>query len=379
MKKLFLTIVLIFLFILSYAQVSSDIRTDSITSFLMFYLNPEGERPVNNILVYYDDPEYSYYNAVGMADGKSEPVGRDFQFKIASVTKTFTAVVILQMAEEGLLDLDDPMYRYLSGYDFVKIDEIHLIDGKSYGKEVTIRQLLQHRSGIADMFFDKFEAFLDHWNDNRMEQWNPEKLFEYFYDQEINKLTHFLPGEGFHYSDVNYFLLGLIIEKVSGETLPQQIRTRILEPLQMNNTWFEYYEDQAGNQKIAHAFQETEDITSGRNTSFDWSGGGLVSTTADLAIFIQALMNGKLYREPETLTGMMNVCPTAWGFEYGLGLIAFTFNGRKYYGHSGFWGVVMVYQPELRQTLCLCFNQAAAPFNYMKFSADIIRIATMNQ
>jgi len=311
-----------------------------------------------------------------MADGKSQPAEKDFQFKIASVTKTFTSTVILQMAGEGLLDLDVPMYEYLSGCDFIRIDDIHIIDGKSYGKEITIRQLLQHRSGIADMFFDKFDVFMEHWNNNRTKQWSPEKLFAYFYEQEINTLTHFPPGEGFHYSDVNYFLLGLIIEKVSGETLPEQIRKRILEPLEMDNTWFEYYEEPAGHQKTAHAFQGPEDVTIGGNTSFDWSGGGLVSTTKDLAIFIQAVMNGKLFKDPGTLKQMMDLCQTAWGFEYGLGLIGFTINGTKYYGHSGFWGVVMIYQPEMKQTLCLCFNQASAPFNYIKLSADIIGIAT---
>jgi D-alanyl-D-alanine carboxypeptidase len=377
MKKLFLTFLAIFLFILSYSQVSKKEKTDSITSFLESYLNSEGERPVNSILVYYEDPDFKYYDAVGMADGKSQPVEKDYQFKIASTTKTFTATVILLMAEEDLVDLDAPMHKYLSGCDFVRIDDIHIIDGKSYGKEVTVRQLLQHRSGIADMFFDKFEAFMEHWNNNRMKQWNTEKLFEYFYAQEINKLTHFPPGEGFHYSDVNYFLLGLIIEQVSGETLPQQIRLRILEPLRLKNTWFEYYEDPEGHQEVAHSFQGPEDITLESNTSFDWAGGGLISTTKDLAIFIQVLMNGSLFKDPETLKQMMDICETAWGFEYGLGLIAFTINDTKYYGHSGFWGVVMIYQPELKQTLCLCFNQAAAPFNYIKFSADIIQIANM--
>jgi len=377
MKKLFLTLAAFCLFILSCSQVSVDSRTDSITSFLESYLAPEGERPVNSILVYYEDPDFTYNNAVGMADGKSQPVGRDFQFKIASTTKTFVSTVILQMAEEGLLNLDDPMHTYLSGCDYIRIDEIHLIDGKSYGKEVTIRQLLQHRSGIADMFFDKFEAFMNHWNSNKMKQWSPEKLFAYFYDQEINSLTHFPPGEGFHYSDVNYFLLGLIIEEVSGTSLPQQIRERILVPLDLKNTWFEYYEDATGHQKMAHSFQGPEDVTLTANTSFDWSGGGLVSTTHDLNVFINAVMNNKLFKKQETLTQMMDICQTSMGFEYGLGLIAFTLNDTKYYGHSGFWGVVMIYQPELEQTLCLCFSQAAAPFNYRKFSADIIQIANM--
>jgi len=153
MKKLFLTLTAFSLYILSCSQVTVDSRTDSITSFLESYLVSEGDRPVNSILVYYDDPGFTYHNAVGMADGKTQPIGRDFQFKIASTTKTFVSTVVLQMAEEGLFKLDDPMHTYLTGCEYIKIDEIHLIDGKSYGKEVTIRQLLQHRSGIADMFF----------------------------------------------------------------------------------------------------------------------------------------------------------------------------------------------------------------------------------
>jgi D-alanyl-D-alanine carboxypeptidase len=377
MKRIFLILVAFCLFIPSYSQVTADARTDSITSFIESFLQAEGERPVHHILVYYHDPEYSYYDAVGMADGKSIPVESGFQFKIASVTKTFTATVILQMAAEGQIALDDPMHTYLSGCDFIRIDDIHLIDGKSYGREITVRQLLQHTSGIADMFFDKFEAFMDHWNANRNKQWDPGKLFEYFYNQEINLLAHFPPGEGFHYSDVNYFLLGLIIEQVSGSTLPQQIRERILEPLRMYDTWFEYYEEPEGHQKIAHAFQGPEDVTVSGNTSFDWSGGGLVSTTKDLAIFIRALMNNGLFSRKESLTQMMDIIETEWPFDYGLGLIEFNFNGLKYYGHSGFWGVVMAYQPELKQTICLCYNQAAAPFSYLEFSAEILRIATM--
>jgi hypothetical protein len=74
---------------------------------------------------------------------------------------------------------------------------------------------------------------------------------------------------------------------------------------------------------------------------------------------------------------MMDIYKTGRSFDYGLGLIEFTFNDMKYYGHSGFWGVVMAYQPELKQTLCLCYSQAEAPFNYMKFSSDIIKIANM--
>jgi len=218
---------------------------------------------------------------------------------------------------------------------------------------------------------------MEHWGNNKMKQWSPEKLFAYFYEQEINSLTHFPPGKDFHYSDVNYFLLGLIIEQVSGTSLPQQIRERILVPLDLKNTWFEYYEEPTGHQKVAHSFQGPENVTLTANTSFDWSGGGLISTTHDLNVFINAVMKNELFKKQETLTQMMDICQTAWGFEYGLGLIAFDLNGTKYYGHSGFWGVVMIYQPELKQTLCLCFSQAAAPFNYMKFSADIIQIANM--
>ena len=358
-----------------YSQTISDSVTAKITNYLASRIQHDGPRPVHNLLVYYEDPEYTYYHAVGLADGASVPVEKDFQFKIASVTKTFTATVILQMAEEGLLELDDPMYQYVSDYDFIHIDRIHPFNGRSYGRKVTIKQLLQHRSGIADMFFDKYEEFMNYFENHRQKQWAPEALFEYFYAHEINKLAHFPPGEGFHYSDVNYFLLGLIIEQVSGAPLPAQIRKRILEPLHMQNTYFEYYEPIRGHQNMAHAFMGPEDITLTANTSFDWSGGGLVSTVKDLSVFLQRLMEGNLFQDPATLVAMKQMHDAGnYPFDYGMGLIGFHFNGELYYGHSGFWGVVMAHHPGENRTICLAFNQASPPFNYMQVVSEILSI-----
>ena len=373
MRRIIIIGLVLFLAPVLRAQYTVDTLSSKITAFLSDRLNHDGDRPVHQFLLYYDGPGYRYNRAVGLADGTSLPAGNDFQFKIASVTKTFTATVILQMAEEGLFELQDPMHPYLSDYDFIQIDSIHLFNGQSYGREVTIEQLLQHRSGIADMFFDKYDVFLEYFENHRRKQWSPEALFEYIYDHQIHTLTHFPPGQGFHYSDVNYFLLGLIIEQASGTSLPEQIRERILDPLHMRNSYFEYYEPAHGHQKLAHAFMGPEDITLSANTSFDWSGGGLVSTTSDLAVFIKALMGKRLFEHQATLEAMMHMTDTGdMPFDYGMGLIGFHFNGERYYGHSGFWGVVMAHHPGDGRTICVAFNQAAPPFNYMRLVADIL-------
>ena len=357
------------------AQDTPQALSSKLNDLIESRLEPGGERPVHSILVYVSQPGVEFHEAVGTADGEGEPVTKHHQFKIASVTKTFTATVILQMMEEGLLGLDDTLAHYLTEYPFVKLDQLHIKDGKSYGHSITIRQLLQHRSGLADLFFDKFQVFMARWTANKQESWNPQKHFAYYYEQDLNEMPFFLPGEGFHYSDVNYFLLGLIIQQVSGTSLAQQYRSRILEPLDMDNSFMEYDETPSHPPLWADSFMGAENVSKTSNTSFDWSGGGLVSTTKDLAIFIEALMQGKLFQQSQTLDEMMRDKPTDIPvFSYGMGLQKLTLNEKIYYGHSGFWGVQMLYAPEEKRTLCFSINQVQAPFGFYQFTNELLEL-----
>lgn len=286
-----------------------QLLSNDLVDFMKKHLKPKGRNPVHSIQVYLSNADTVIHEAVGFSDGKNEKANKDNQFKIASIAKIMTATVILQMQEEGKLNIDDTVADFLSSLKFARVNELHYVNGKPYGEKITIRHLLQHKSGIADIFTDAAFRFYVFTFLHRQMEWNPEKLMDRYYLYNLQHKAHSIPGDGFYYSDVNYFLLGLIIEKLSRQTLAKQFRSRIFDPLQMTDTYFEYYEPPRGNGKLAHSFLGKLDITKNFNTSYDWAGGGVVSTTRDLALFLTALFNGKLLGKKSTLEEMIAVIP----------------------------------------------------------------------
>jgi len=170
--------------------------------------------------------------------------------------------------------------------------------------------------------------------------------------------------------------LGIIIEKLSGQTLAQQFRTRIFEPLKMENTYLEYYEPVHGNGTIAHSFFGKRDITKTLNTSYDWAGGGVISTSTDLALFLQAIFNYKLFSD-STLKEMTTTLPhnlkSGKVSYYGLGIYKYNFNGDTYFGHGGFWGSLIAYCPTKKIIFCGSINQATPDFNTNEFIALLLK------
>lgn len=361
----------------SVISVASNAQTkDSLLSIMSSHLKPSGKKPVHSIQSYISKDGMVFNEAVGYSDAKKELASKDNQFKIASITKTMTAVVILQMQEEGKLKISDPIVKYIGDVQYARVNELHYFNGKSYGSSITIKQLLQHKSGLADIFTDAaFRFYLNEYL-NKKQQWNSEKLMNRYYKYKLNKKPHFIPDSGYYYSDVNYFLLGLIIEKISGQTLAQQFRKRIFEPLQMTNTYFEYYEPATGNGKMAHTFLGKRNITKTLNTSYDWAGGGVVSTTADLATFLHGIFEMKLYTTDATLREMTIMLPhtlkSGRVSYYGLGLYQYNFNGDTFYGHGGFWGSLIAYCPTKNITFCGSINQVNPTFKTNQFIATLL-------
>ena len=351
-------------------------QPDTLKKIMQDHLYLSGKRPVFSIQTYISKADSVFNEAVGFSDGKGKKANQDNQFKIASITKMMTAVVILQMQEEGKLNIEDKISVYLNDINFVKVKYLHFYHGKAYGNSLSIRQLLQHTSGIADLFTDaSFRFFLNELL-HKKQEWNAEKLMNRYYRYNLNKHAHFVPGSGYYYSDLNYFLLGLIIEKLSGQTLAQQFRSRILEPLEMRNSYFEYYEQACGNKEVAHSFLNKRDITKTLNTSYDWAGGGMISNTSDLALFMKGLFNCQLYKSDSTLKTMTTMLPHpikagGVGF-YGLGIFQYNFNGDTYYGHGGFWGSLIAYCPTKKITFCGSINQVNPPFNSKEFIESLI-------
>ncbi|WP_224487904.1 serine hydrolase domain-containing protein [Robertkochia flava] len=178
-----------------------------------------------------------------------------------------------------------------------------------------------------------------------------------YFELDVNHMALFEPGKGYHYTDTGYVLLGYCIQELTGKPLAQNFRQRIIEPLKLSNTYLEFYEKPEEKREQAHAFMGSLDVTAFINTSFDWAGGGLVSTTKDLTTFIKALFELKLFRDPELLQAMM----AKEG--YGLGMGTYAFGDKLWYGHTGFWGSALFYQPEDQLTICITFNQVAPPFD----------------
>lgn len=346
-------------------------KSRELSNYFEGVLSDDPEQPVVNILCYLEEGKSGFVFHEGFGTISREhliPVSKSQTFKIASITKMFTAVVIMQLYEENRLDPDRPVYEYLKNMDFIRFDSLHIYDGTSWGKQITVQQLLRHRSGLADIFIDAEEDFNEYVFQHPRTQWNPEKLFDMYFAFEVNKKTKSEPGEAFAYTDVGYFLLGLCIEEITGDDLAAQYRKRILEPLGMKHTYFEYYEDPVDSIPQAHAFLGSTDATAAINTSFDWAGGGLVSNTRDLAIFIRGLFNHRLFENKSTLQMMIDKD------RYGYGTGVFHFDEKTWYGHVGYWGSGLYFCPEDELTICVSINQVNPPFDFQKMVEKASRL-----
>ncbi|MFA6313575.1 MAG: serine hydrolase domain-containing protein [Sterolibacterium sp.] len=275
-------------------------------------------------------------------------------FRTASVTKTFTAAVVLLLAEEGALAIDDAVAAYLpSGI----CERIHILDGISYGPRISIAQLLGHRSGLFDYATDpRFAARIA---GAPSKLWSPLDLLN---EALEDRLPYFRPGEGLAYSDTGYVLLGMIIEGVTGATLAAAYKKYLTDPLALKHTYLEGKEAPV-DWPVSHAFAGAVD-TFGLDPSFDtFGGGGLVSTAADLDSFITRLLSGAVFARDATLGAMMAGTDAAPGSgtrktRSAAGLSAFSIAEQRFWGHLGHWNSFMLHSIEEDISICGTFNQA---------------------
>ena len=288
------------------------------------------------------------------------PVRAQDAFRVASITKAFTAAVIWRLAEDKKLSVEDLIGKYLDPY---VVSHIDILDGVSYGEQISVRELLCHCSGIWDYAVENknmMRYIFAHPN----RQWEPPELI----DIAIKKgKPYFKPSEGFHYSDTNYILLGQIIEKVTGQPLTQVYREQIYEPLNLRDTYLEGREPAVGGPR-SHNYVGYLDETTYNPTMDAYASGGQVSTSRDLAKFITAVMTGHFFKSPDTLKAALappklkrgDSSAQADGEERWLpGHLFYTSerDGMKFVGHAGFWGGIMFYQPDLELVITGTGNQ----------------------
>ncbi|MGP3977301.1 serine hydrolase domain-containing protein [Streptomyces sp. 8N114] len=252
-------------------------------------------------------------------DRGTAPVPRGGVFRAGSTTKMFTAVVLLQLVGEGRVALDDPLSRYLPPGLVPNADRI------------TVRMVLQHRSGLHDLARDlpQGEEFVR----TRFRHHDPAALVR----AAAAKPADFPPGTDYGYSNTNYAVAGLVIERITGRPYAAEVRRRITVPLGLRHT------SVPGDSAIlpgphAHGYiklADREDITE-LNPSMAGAAGQIVSTTGDLDKFLTALTSGKLLRPAEWREMNRTVATGEPGARYGLGLKHRKLScGRTVVGHTG--------------------------------------------
>lgn len=288
--------------------------------------------------------------AGSLSDVDSTPVRPDTPFRIASVGKLFTAVAVLRLVERGQLGLDATLGALLPA---VLVDRLHVLQGVSRGRQLTVRQLLGHTTGLANIDSDPTFNGLVAQNPSRV--WRPQDLLEFC----IAIGPQFAPGEGQLYSSPNYTLLGMVIEAATGKPYHRVVREEVLDRLGMQETYEETSEG-SGPKPLAHSFIGPLDVNLA-HPSFEFADGGFVSTTADLCRFGRAFARSRLFERAETQAAMLQ---SQGAEDVGLGpwtsrvllrggpaLIAF---------HPGYWGVMLLVVPERDATIAFTINQSEA-------------------
>ncbi|MGW0532026.1 serine hydrolase domain-containing protein [Streptomyces sp. NPDC003032] len=273
--------------------------------------------------------------AAGIGDlERNSPRGAHDRYRVGSLTKTFVATVLLQLEAEGRLDLDDTVGKWLPG----------VVEGNGHdGDRVTVRQLLNHTSGVFNVTADdgfRQKVFSEEFLTHRYDTWTPRQ-------QVAIAMRHrpdFAPGTGWKYSNTNYVLAGMIIERVTGVPYGQEIRERVIKPLGLRATSVPGTKSSMP-RPGSRAYSKLSDAPGAKNhdvTEFNPSvagaAGEMISDSADLNRFYTALLRGKLLPERQ-LAAMKTTVPKGDnrpGQRYGLGLEPFaTTCGTVVWGHGG--------------------------------------------
>lgn len=306
-------------------------------------------------------------------------VGPANPFHSASIGKTFTATLVMLLVEEGRLKLDTPLSNYLPESAYAGL---HIWEGEDLTGQITIAQLLQHTSGLPDCFEDRPAqgmSLMERMLTEPGQFWTPIAVLDYTRE---NLKPHFPPGQGYHYTDTEYFLLGLIIEQLNRLPLHEVLEAQILEPLQLTQTCMHFRSDplEPYTGRMAELYAEDLDISTFKSLSADWAGGGLLTTADDLLQFMEALNTGTLINRT-SYEAMQQWVPESRGMAYGFGLRKLRLRGLfpllpdlTLIGHSGSTGSYMYYCPELEVYLAGTFNQTAYIKEHVVFLVKVLSV-----
>ena len=299
--------------------------------------------------------------STGIADMETKtPLRPSDRLLAGSIGKTFVAAATLLLVQEGKLNLDDKIERWLG--------EEKWFGQLPNAKDITLRMLLNHSSGIQNHVDDS--SFIKALFKNSAKDIKYEELIAYV----LNKKPLFAAGKGYNYSDTNYILIGLIVEKATGEALYDEISNKILKPLKLDQT---IPSNNLILPQVANGyFQNKPVIVGGKfivNPQWEWAGGGFASTAEDLARWAKALYAGEVLQK-KSLDEMLQSTTTGEGAGYGLGVEIVQSKWGKGYGHDGeFPGYLsdMRYFPKYKIAVAVQVNSDETP-EVNKFLASAI-------
>jgi D-alanyl-D-alanine carboxypeptidase len=286
----------------------------------------------------------AYVKAFGVRNRRTRrPMSTGFYMRIGSETKTFTVTAVLQLVDQHKLRLDDPIGRYLRGVPD--------------GNVITIRELAEMRSGLPSYTASK--AFVKKLQANPSQSWTPRQVLSYAYAQKML----FKPGTSFNYSNTNTVLLGLLVQRLTGESLPVYITRDILKPLHLDHTSFatnsRFPSPHANGYTNQTASGKTEDATDWSPT-WGWAAGAMISNLSDMRAWAKDVATGTLLsRRTQAQRERFLKAPGFGSAGYGLGL----FNVGGWIGHNGSlpgYQTLVVYLPSRRATMVILINSDIA-------------------
>lgn len=294
--------------------------------------------------------------AVGYSDrDKKTPMKPDDRMLAGSTGKTFAAATALQLVAEGKIRLDEKIETFLGKEAwFTRLPN---------AKDITVRQLMNHTSGLVRYEFK--DTFTKDLTANPLKAWEPEELLSYLFDEK----APFEAGKGWDYSDTNYIVLGMIIEKVTGKTFYEVAQKRLVKKFDLHNT---IPQDSRRIKGLIQGYAGPNNPFGGKdamiadgkfiiNPQFEWTGGGWATNSEDLARWAKMMYEGKAF-DSRLLPEMLEGVPAPMlgrDAKYGLGVIIRQTPAGTSYGHSGFFpGYLtdMMYFPDKKIAVAVQVN-----------------------
>ena len=308
--------------------------------------------------------------------GASGNVTKDQPYFIASATKLFTTAIILRLKSEGKISLEDKISKYL---DKTVLNGLHVYSNKDYSDELTIKHLLAHTSGLADYFQGKGvngKSLEDEIKNGGDQFWT----FEQALERTKAMKPLFIPGtkNKANYSDANFQLLGKIIESITNKSYSGTCDELIIKPLKLSSTYL--YKDTTDKTPKTLYYKANELHIPKAMTSFG-PDGGLVSTSANMLIFIEAFFTGKLFPK-EYINDLQEWNKIFFPMKSGIGIHLFKlpwfFNPTgavpNFFGHSGLSGALAFYSPKENIFVVGTVNQVAYPDISFKIMINLTQI-----